>query len=130
VSADGNTAIIGGNYDNGNAGAAWIFIPAPQPTITSFSPTAAAKGASITINGTNLTGTSAITLGGTSVSSFTIVSSPTINAAVGNGATGALSLVTPGGIATLEGFSFIGVEQSEEYIAIAEARIQSAKENK
>ncbi len=35
-----------------------------------------------------------------------------------------------GRAAVLEGFSFIGVEQSEEYIAIAEARIQSAKENK
>jgi len=35
-----------------------------------------------------------------------------------------------GKAAVLEGFSFIGVEQSEEYIAIAEARIQSAKEDK
>jgi hypothetical protein len=26
LSADGNTAIIGGNYDNSNAGAAWIFV--------------------------------------------------------------------------------------------------------
>ena len=30
-----------------------------------------------------------------------------------------------GKAAVLEGFSFIGVEQSEEYIAIAEARIKS-----
>jgi site-specific DNA-methyltransferase (adenine-specific) len=35
-----------------------------------------------------------------------------------------------GKAAVLEGFNFIGVEQSEEYIAIAEARIQSAKEDK
>ena len=35
-----------------------------------------------------------------------------------------------GKAAVIEGFSFIGVEQSEEYIAIAEARIQSAKEDK
>jgi len=35
-----------------------------------------------------------------------------------------------GKAAVLEGFSFIGVEQSEEYIAIAEARIQSAEEDK
>ena len=40
----------------------------------------------------------------------------------GSGSTGKASV--------LEGFSFIGVEQSEEYIAIAEARIQSAKEDK
>src|SRR2546421_310461 len=25
LSADGNTAIVGGNADNGNAGAAWVF---------------------------------------------------------------------------------------------------------
>ena len=35
-----------------------------------------------------------------------------------------------GKAAVMEGFSFIGIEQSEEYIAIAEARIQSAKEDK
>ena len=35
-----------------------------------------------------------------------------------------------GKAAILEAFSFIGIEQSEEYIAIAEARIQSAKEDK
>jgi site-specific DNA-methyltransferase (adenine-specific) len=31
-----------------------------------------------------------------------------------------------GKAAVLEGFNFIGVEQSEEYIAIAKARIESA----
>jgi DNA modification methylase len=31
-----------------------------------------------------------------------------------------------GKAAVLEGFSFIGVEQSEEYIKIAQARIESA----
>ena len=35
-----------------------------------------------------------------------------------------------GKAAVAEGFSFIGVEQNEEYIAIAEARMQSAKEYK
>ena len=35
-----------------------------------------------------------------------------------------------GKAAVLEGFNFIGVEQSEEYIAIAQARIQSAKEDR
>jgi hypothetical protein len=27
LSADGNTAIVGGLYDNSNAGAAWVYIP-------------------------------------------------------------------------------------------------------
>ncbi|MFN7584544.1 MAG: beta strand repeat-containing protein, partial [Bacteroidota bacterium] len=107
LSADGNTALIGGNADSSNTGATWIFSPIPEPTISNFSPTSAAKGETITINGTNLIGTSAITLGGTSVASFTVVSSTAINAVVGNGATGALSLVTPGGSASSPGFIFI-----------------------
>jgi len=31
LSADGNTAIVGGPNDNGGAGAAWIFVRAVQP---------------------------------------------------------------------------------------------------
>jgi PKD-like domain/IPT/TIG domain len=77
------------------------------PTILSFTPSSAGTGATITITGINLNNTSAITLGGISVASFTVVSSTTINAVVGNGATGALSLITPGGSAILEGFTYI-----------------------
>jgi hypothetical protein len=107
ISADGNTAIVGGYRDNSSTGAAWVFIPPATPTITSFTPTSAGAGTQITITGTNLTGTSAITLGGTSVASFTVVSATTISAVVGTGSTGALSLVTPGGTTTLSGFTFI-----------------------
>jgi gliding motility-associated-like protein len=79
----------------------------PPPTITSFAPTAAAAGMSITITGTHLTGTFALTLGGTPVSSFTVLSSTTIIAIVGSGSTGAVSLTTPGGSASLAGFTFL-----------------------
>jgi hypothetical protein len=34
LSADGNTAIVGGPYDNGNSGAAWVFV---QPQTVQFS---------------------------------------------------------------------------------------------
>lgn len=106
LSADGKTAIIGGYVDDSNKGAAWIFTPTP-PTISRFTPTTAGTGAVLTITGTNLIGTTAITLGGTSVTSFNVLSSTTITAVVGAGTTGAISLTTAGGMASLLGFSFV-----------------------
>ena len=121
LSSDGNTAIIGGPADDNSKGAAWIFISAPStlPVITSFTPTAAGTGNVITITGTNLTGTTAITLGGTAVSSFTVVAANTITAVVGTGSTGALSLVTPGGSASLPGFIFITAAPSVNSLSTA-----------
>ncbi|MCA6478865.1 MAG: IPT/TIG domain-containing protein, partial [Chitinophagaceae bacterium] len=108
ISADGNTAIVGGYRDDNFTGAAWVYkyLP-PAPTITNFTPTSAAAGAIISITGTNFTGTSVITLGGTPVTSFTVVSSTSIFAIVGAGSSGAVSLTTPGGSASLAGFTFI-----------------------
>jgi uncharacterized protein (TIGR03437 family) len=35
LSADGNTAVVGGSGDNGSVGAAWVFVnPTPMPTLT------------------------------------------------------------------------------------------------
>lgn len=112
ISADGNTAIIGGPNDDGSKGAAWTFAPPPSPTITSFTPTSASTGSVITITGTHLTATTAITLGGTTVSSFTVVDANTIIAVVGYGSTGAISLVTPIGTDNLAGFIFISLAPS------------------
>jgi hypothetical protein len=78
-----------------------------SPTITSFVPTSAGAGASITITGTNFTGVSAVTLGGTAVSSFQVLSLTTILAVVGSGSTGALSISTSGGFASLAGFTYL-----------------------
>ena len=108
ITADGNTIIVGGHSDNDEKGAVWVYtyLP-PAPTITSFAPVTAAVGAPISITGTNFTGTSIITLGGTPVNSFTVVSSTSIIAIVGKGSTGAVSLTTPDGTASLAGFTFI-----------------------
>ncbi|MFN5426785.1 MAG: IPT/TIG domain-containing protein, partial [Bacteroidota bacterium] len=107
LSADGNTAFIGGFIDNGGDGAAWSFIHIPPPELTNFTPTAAATGNVITITGSFLTNTSAVTLGGTPVDAFTVVSSNTINAKVGSGSSGAVSVISVGCEATLNGFSYI-----------------------
>lgn len=78
-----------------------------QPAISSFTPTSAGAGATITITGTNLTGVTAVSFGGTAALTFTNVSATTVTAVVGQGATGTLSLTTAGGTATFAGFTFI-----------------------
>ncbi len=85
--------------------AGFTFIPAP--TIASFTPTSAASGATVTITGTNFTGASAVSFGGVAATSFTVVNATTVTAVVGTGASGNLVVVTPGGTATLAGFTFI-----------------------
>lgn len=78
----------------------------PAPSITSFSPTSGAAGATITINGSNFTDATAVEFGGVSATSFTVVSDNQITATVGLGLTGAVSVVR-GGTGSLAGFTFI-----------------------
>ncbi len=78
----------------------------PAPTITSFTPTTARTADVVTITGTNFTGASVVTFGGTPASSFTVVNATTITAVVGGGASGAVAVTTPGGTISKAGFTF------------------------
>ncbi len=78
----------------------------PAPTINSFTPATAGTGATVTISGTNFTGTTSVSFGGTPAASFSVVSATAITAVVGSGATGSISITTPGGTASLAGFNF------------------------
>jgi IPT/TIG domain len=70
------------------------------PTITSFTPTGASVGASVTIDGTNFNGATSVKFNG-SPASFTVTSDTAIGATVPAGATsGPISVTTPGGTAT------------------------------
>jgi hypothetical protein len=80
---------------------AWEPFP---PTITSFTPTSAIAGATVTITGTNFGGTTAVSFGGTDASSFTVVDATTITAVVGTGATGVVRVTNADGVATKAGF--------------------------
>ena len=83
----------------------FTFIPAP--TITSFTPTKTNNGATITISGTNFTGTTSVSVGGVSVASFTIVSPSQITAVLHrNTISGSVSVTTPGGTAISPGFIY------------------------
>jgi hypothetical protein len=76
------------------------------PTISSFTPTVGVAGTTVVITGTNFSNASVVQFGGTPAASFTIVSSTTINAVLGNGSSGDVLVTTPNGTATRSGFSF------------------------
>ena len=73
---------------------------APVPTITGFSPSSGAPGATVTVSGTNFAGATSITVAGITAS-FTVVNATTINFVVPNGTgQGFISVTVPGGTAT------------------------------
>lgn len=76
------------------------------PTITSFTPTKASTGTTITISGGNFSGTTSVSFGGVAASTFTVTSDNTITAVVGSGASGNVAVVNPGGQAISPGFTF------------------------
>src|SRR5437879_5263272 len=68
--------------------------PACAPTISSFTPTSGPVGTTVTITGTNFTGTNAVIVGAVSAP-FTVVSPTTITAAVVPGAgSGAVAVIS------------------------------------
>ena len=77
-----------------------------SPTITSFTPTTGTTGTTVTLTGTNFTGATAVSFGGTAATSFTVVNSTTITAVIGSGTTGSVSVTTPGGNVSASGFTF------------------------
>jgi hypothetical protein len=73
-----------------------------KPKITSFTPTSvcASSNQTVTITGKYFTGASAVSIGGTPASSFTVNSDVQITATVGSGTTGTISITTPRGTGT------------------------------
>jgi len=79
----------------------------PPPTFTSMNVDSAGTGTAVTITGTNFTGATSVTFGGTAATSFTINSPTSITAIVGSGTSGYVIVTTPGGTAYQGGFVFI-----------------------
>jgi len=77
-----------------------------KPAIAVFGPVTASKGTTVTINGTDFTGTNSVTFGGTAAASFKVLSPKTITAVVAGGSSGSISVTTPLGTGSLAGFTF------------------------
>jgi outer membrane protein OmpA-like peptidoglycan-associated protein/LysM repeat protein len=81
-------------------------IPPAPPVISAFKPGSGTEGKQITIMGEHFTGATVVTLGGTEVSSFEVVSDNEIKATIAGGATGTVLVSTPNGSAEKEGFRY------------------------
>ncbi|MET0394398.1 MAG: FG-GAP-like repeat-containing protein [Chitinophagaceae bacterium] len=84
-------------------GFTWV----PAPGISSFTPVSASAGATVTITGTNLNNASSVSFGGAPASSFTVLSNTSIAAVVGLGVSGTVAVTTPGGAASMNGFTYV-----------------------
>ncbi|MBL0153318.1 MAG: IPT/TIG domain-containing protein [Chitinophagaceae bacterium] len=100
--ATGNVTVVTPGGTTNLAG----FVYVSPPAITSFTPPNGPTGTIVTINGTNFTGATAISFGGVAAASFITVNATTITAVVGAGASGDVSVTTPGGTITSPGFIF------------------------
>jgi hypothetical protein len=79
----------------------------PPPTIASFTPTSGKTGQVVNIKGTNFIGATAVSFGGTAATAFSVVSDTIINATVGVGATGSITVTKASGTGTLAGFTYL-----------------------
>ncbi|MCJ8055281.1 putative Ig domain-containing protein [Shinella curvata] len=95
------------------AGDQFTYVPAP--TVTSVSPTAGptAGGMSVTITGTNLSGATGVTFGGTAASWFTVLNGTTITATSPAGAVGTVDIR----VTTIGGTSAVSAADQYTYVA-------------
>ena len=68
-----------------------------QPKIVSFSPQSGTYNTSVTITGTNFSGTTTVSFGGTQATTFTVSNDSTISAVVGPGSTGNIKVTNSAG---------------------------------
>ncbi len=77
-----------------------------QPSISSFTPTLANSNDTVVISGANFLRATAVRFGNVAAQWFTIVNASTIRAVPGSGASGAVTVQTPSGTASLNGFNY------------------------
>jgi len=94
-------AYDGAPIDSGSISGWSIDITTNGPTIGSFAPETGAAGTQVVITGTNLTGATGVSFGGTAATQFTVVSPTQITATVPPGAqSGPITVTTPTGSAS------------------------------
>ena len=90
---------------------------AQAPVVTSFSPTVITQRTSVTINGSNFTGATAVHFGSASVS-FIIVSDTKITATTGTGATGAVTVTNAAGTGTGASITYVAASPTAATAAV------------
>jgi hypothetical protein len=104
--SNGSSGTVAVTTPQGTASLAGYVYKPVAATITSFTPTTASPGETVTITGTTFTTVSNVKIGGVNAASFTVLSPTTIKAVVGNASSGNVSVTTQGGTASLAGFVF------------------------
>ncbi len=107
---NGASGVIQLSASNGNISISG-FTYFPAPSITNFSPSPAPAGTVVTINGQNLSTVSAVSFGGTPAASFAAMNNTQVQAIVGAGSSGNITLNTLGGNALISGFIYIPIPQ-------------------
>ncbi|HUX95513.1 MAG TPA: T9SS type A sorting domain-containing protein [Bacteroidales bacterium] len=97
LSADGSTALVGGPYDDDQIGAAWVYIPTPPPTVSSFTPASGSAGTLVTINGAYLGNPTAFTIGGNAAIVISNDGSTLVGMVMPGATTGIISISTDRG---------------------------------
>ncbi len=98
VPAGATTGTISVTNPGGTATSAGTFTVIQTPSITSFSPTFGPVGTSVTITGSNFTGTTTVKFGTKAATSFSVDSDTQITATVPTGATtGKITVTNPAG---------------------------------
>ena len=101
--ATGNISVTTPYGTASEPGFTWV----PAPVINSFTPATGIAGTTVTIAGSNFNNVSEVAFGGKDASSFTIESSTKIIAIVGLGASGKITVTSPGGTGSADGFTFV-----------------------
>ena len=107
------------------------FVYLAIPTIGSFSPTTARRDEVVTIYGNELIDVSNVLFGGVAANSFNVISNTQIEARVGNGNSGNVTVVAPNGSDSKPGFIFntsIGIENQSNAINLLNAYPNPAKD--
>ena len=76
------------------------------PSITSFTPTTASTGTTVTITGTDFDAITGVSFGGVAAASYTVTSSTSITAVVAGGASGDVAVTNSAGTGSLAGFTY------------------------
>ena len=121
VPAGATSGAVAVTTPSGTATSATAFtvtVPVLAPTIASFTPATGGAGTTVTVTGTNLTGTTAVSIGTLSIPSFTVVSATSLTLVLPTAAgaiTGPLMVTTPGGTATsATNFNFVLAAQASQ----------------